>query len=69
MSVKELSRDQLQELKGNLLFERSLETGESIGWGAFAYADELVSDEECFDYYSGTDFSTDDFGCSAGQYR
>lgn len=63
MSAEELSRDQLQELKGNLLFERSLETGESIGWGAFAYADELVSDEECFEYYSGTEFTDEDFSC------
>lgn len=63
MSIEELSRDQLQELKGNLLFERSLETGESIGWGAFAYADDLVSDEECFEYYSGTEFTDGDFSC------
>lgn len=63
MSAEELSRDQLQELKGKLLFERSLETGESIGWGAFAYADELVSDEECFEYYSGTEFTDNDFSC------
>ena len=60
MSVKELNRDQLVELKQNILCQRA-----STSWGELVEADSIVSDEEVFAEYEGTTFSPDDFECSA----
>lgn len=65
MNVNELSREQLVELKQNYLCELAdKRNGEGVSYGELASADELVSDDEIFDYYSGTDFVTEDFVCS-----
>lgn len=66
MDVTELTRDQLAELKGNYLCEQNDAKGEGTSWGELAAADELVSDEEIFEAYAGTIFSSDDFSCTAG---
>ncbi len=63
--VKELSRDQLVELKQNYLTEKYEEQGEGISYGELAEADDIVSDEEIFEAYAGYSFSDDDFMCSA----
>lgn len=62
MTIHELTREQLIELKQHMLCEQ--------GWpsyGELAYADELVSDEAAFAEFDATDFSEDDFCCTAGQ--
>lgn len=65
MKVEELSREQLVELKQNYLTELSdKRNGEGVSYWELANADELVSDEEIFDYYAGTDFVPEDFFCS-----
>lgn len=62
MTVHELSRDQLIELKQHMLCEQG-----SPSYGELADADELISDEKVFEEYCDTDFVKDDFFCTAGQ--
>lgn len=57
MDVHELNREQLIQLKQAILCER--DTGTS--YGELAAADELVTDEEVFMQYGGTNFVEDDF--------
>ena len=64
MSVKELTREQSEELKGNY-YCWVLHEDEDVSYGELAMIDELVSDEEVFEYYEGTCFCNDDFFCSA----
>ena len=63
MSVKELNREQLTELKGNYLMEKNAENGEGTSYMEIADADSIISDDEIFDAYAGTEFSEDDFCC------
>lgn len=76
MTVRELSRDQLVELKGNYMAELVNEGAfaEVMGrdydepsYGDYADADEIISDEFIFEHYGHYDFCNDDFFCTAGQ--
>ena len=60
MTVKELSREQLTELKQSY-YCNEVREGEGVSYGELATIDELVSDEEVFDFYDGTYFVDDDF--------
>ena len=60
MSVYELSKNQLIELKQYYLCE----VQENVSYGELCDADDIVSDEEIFQAYSCTDFSSDDFMCA-----
>lgn len=60
MLVEDLTRDQLVELKQNMLCQKG-----STSWGELAEADSIISDEEVFKEYAGTIFSADDFTCTA----
>lgn len=62
MSVKELSKEQLNELKCSYYCERN----KSVSYGELANIDNLVTDNEVFNYYNGTDFVNDDFFCTCG---
>ena len=64
--VRDLSRDQLSELKQSFLFDRVVENGDAPSYGELADADETISDEAVFAAYEGTVFSPDDFCCSVG---
>ena len=64
MNVKELSRNQLTELKQNYYNDRH---PEGVSYGELAGIDELVTDAEIFDEYAGTDFTEDDFAATAGK--
>lgn len=57
MTVRELSRNQLIELKQNYLTQNN----ESISQGELANADDIVSDETIFNQYEGVRFTEDDF--------
>ena len=62
MNVHELSRDQLDELKQNYVFETVAnpsyeELADSID----------IPDEVVFEYYAGIQFFDDDFLCTAGK--
>lgn len=66
MTVYDLNRDQLTELKQNYYTQLLDERGESPSYEELAFIDDYVSDEEIYDEYAGTDFVPDDFSCSAG---
>lgn len=76
MTVRDLNRDQLKELKGNYLVELDNEgqleevTGlDAIYWGTLANIDEVVPDNVVFEHYDGITFGVDDFFCTAGIYE
>lgn len=62
MNVRELKKEQLQELKMHY-YDEILRDNEdrSISYGEMANIDEIVSDERIFNEYSGYMFSDDDF--------
>lgn len=75
MTVYDLSREQLTELKEHYLVELDNEgtleevTGlDAIYYGVLADIDEVVPDEVVFNHYDGIDFVEDDFFCTAGCY-
>lgn len=57
MDVRELNREQLIQLKQNLLCERE----PNVSYGELAAADELITDAEVFEQYAGTSFVEEDF--------
>ena len=63
MTVKELNREQLDELKQAYIVETAVQRGEGVAWSELADAVN-VPDEEVFTYYAGVDFSNDDFSCT-----
>lgn len=66
MTARELSDDQLVELKQRMADDEIYETeGRGASYGELAAA-ESIPDERVFDLYDGVDFSNDDFLCSAG---
>ena len=60
MSVYELSKNQLIELKQNYLCE----VQKNVSYRELCDADNIISDEEIFQTYSCTDFSSEDFMCA-----
>ena len=65
MTVRELSRDQLNELK-QAYAARLAETGEEISYGELVEATE-IPDDVIFNHYDGILFTDDDFFCSCGK--
>ena len=65
MTLDELSAEQKLELKRRILEDRNEHLGEGTSYGELANADELVDDEVLEAEYGGTEFSPDDFSCSA----
>lgn len=61
MSVYELNREQLIELKQNYICEQNELKGEPTYWSDMAEADDLVTDEEIYENYGGYSFTADDF--------
>ena len=60
MNVRELSKDQLSELKQNYVCETVL----APSWGDLFEADN-IPDEVIFEYYADIYFVNDDFFCTA----
>jgi hypothetical protein len=67
MTVQELDREQLIELKSMYLTEKNSEVGEETSWAEIAAIDDVISDKEIYDRYDGYTFSNDDFFCSVGR--
>ena len=65
MTVRELSRDQLNELK-QVYAAQLVETGEEINYGELVEAIE-IPDDVIFNHYDGILFTDDDFFCSCGK--
>lgn len=65
MTIKELSKEELKELKIGMLEEfLQDEENRNISYGEIANIDEYITDEEVFKEYEGTMFSKDDFFCN-----
>ena len=64
LSVYDLNRDQLQELKQRYYADK---TGEDLSYEELAFIDDYVTDSEVYEEYAGTSFTNDDFFCSAVQ--
>ena len=60
MSVKDLTREQLIELKQRYYTERN----ENVSYGELADIDNLVSDNEIFEEYGHITFVEEDFLCN-----
>ena len=74
MNVKELTREQLVELKQHYMAELVNEGTfaevmnrdyDEPSYSDLANADEIISDDFIFEHYDGVDFVTDDFFCTA----
>lgn len=65
MTVRELSRDQLNELKQTYAAQLA-ETGEEISYGKLVESTE-IPDDVIFNHYDGILFTDDDFFCSYGK--
>ena len=61
MQIQELNPTQLEQVKQRYYIEKQETAGELVSFGDLMQIDELVSDEEVFDAYSGTVFTEDDF--------
>lgn len=61
MTVQELNRDQLAQLKQDMLIERMDAEGDWPSWGEMADADSLISDEDVQREFAGTVFTIGDF--------
>lgn len=66
MSVEELPREALQELKQRYYAEKY---DKDLSYDELADIDNIVSDEEVFDEYGGTLFTEDDFFCLANSRK
>lgn len=66
MNVRELSRDELLELKSRYYTERLDQNGEIPSYGELANVDTLVTDEEVYEEYDGIDFVKEDFFSNGG---
>ena len=65
MTVRELSRDQLNELK-QVYAAQLTETGEEISYGELVETTE-IPDDVIFNHYDGILFTDDDFFCNCGK--
>ena len=61
MGVRELNRGELIELKQNYYCN---ELGNNASYGELANIDNIVTDEEIFNFYDYVDFVKDDFFCN-----
>lgn len=71
MTVYDLSREQLTELKEHYLVEldncgelEEVAGIDAISYGVLVDIDEVVPDEVVFNHYNGVEFVPDDFFCS-----
>lgn len=67
MSVKELTAEQLTELKMAYYCDMAAQDGAGVSFDDLAEIDELVSDEQIFLEYESTEFCNDDFSCTASR--
>lgn len=58
MTVQELNREQLEQLKRQYYDDRH---PEGVSYGELASIDELVSDAEIMEHFAGVEFVEDDF--------
>ena len=62
MTIKELNKEQLTPVKQNYYTEILMEQEDrEPSWGELVEVDDLVTDEEVFTAYDGTEFVEEDF--------
>lgn len=66
MTVRDLNREQLNELKQNYAVQLVETEGEEISYGELADVTE-IPDEVIFNHYDGIIFADDDFFCNYGK--
>ena len=64
MSAYDLNRDQLNELKGSMLFDWYETTGKQPSYGELLWAEENITDDAVHEEFEGVTFSDDDFFCT-----
>ena len=62
MTINELNREQLTQVKQNYYTQKQAEKGKGVSWGELAQINDLVTDAEIIAEFSGVDFVPDDFG-------
>lgn len=63
MTVRELNRDRLDDLKTQYVFDQFAKNGKSPSWTDIMMANK-IPDEIIFEEYDGIDFVEEDFFCS-----
>lgn len=63
MTVQDLNREQLQQVKVNYYTNDCNEPDGPLSYGDILGIDNIVSDEEVYEAYAGVDFVKDDFFC------
>lgn len=67
MSVKELNRNQLNELKQNYFYSDDYDEKITTSTGLPVLFAGDIPDQVIFDLFEGVDFVNDDFFCTAGK--
>lgn len=62
MKIKELEKDKITGLKVEYLLE-IVSPNESVDWNDIINIDEVISDSEIFNYYTGIEFNGDGSLC------
>lgn len=61
MTIKELTPEQLEQVKQRYYTEKQAEKGEGVSYGELLQVDQLVTDAEILEAYAGVIFTPDDF--------
>ncbi len=61
MTINELTREQLMQVKQNYYTQKQAEAGQGVSYGELATINELVTDAEIYAAYEGVTFTPDDF--------
>lgn len=61
MTVRELNRDQINQLKQDMIFSRCVNCDKFPSWEELADAAETISDEEILELFDGICFVPEDF--------
>ena len=61
MTIRELTPEQLTQVKQRYYTQKQDEKGEGVSWGELAQINDLVSDAEIYEQFEGVSFVPDDF--------
>ena len=61
MTIQELNREQLTQVKQAYYMRKLEEQGQGVSYGELANINELVTDAEIFEAEAGTIFTSEDF--------
>lgn len=67
MNVRELTREQLTELKQRYYTEQADERGEDVSMDVYIYIDDYITDNEIMEAYDSYTFTSDDFFCTCNE--